>query len=198
MFPSALWEKGTTTWHSDTSIALRTSKAVITTHAIAVPPSPVSFDENYPHSVSIVKLEKGVEPQISTREIENTIPLVTLPHDPTPFEDALKLLEEYPEERPAYLRLNVLTNGYLPPDCNEKASNATKGKTCKYCYIKTTRERQADTDESKHISIQEMQEMSPLEIARLYYRETEGEEMDAELCLLMETAVQKVKSKNNP
>ena len=58
--------------------------------------------------------------------------------------------------------------------------------------------RQADTDESKHISIQEMQEMSPLEIARLYYRETEGEEMDAELCLLMETAVQKVKSKNNP
>lgn len=43
-----------------------------------------------------------------------------------------------------------------------------------------------------------MQEMSPLEIARLYYRETEGEEMDAELCLLMETAVQKVKSKNNP
>ena len=43
-----------------------------------------------------------------------------------------------------------------------------------------------------------MQEMSPLEIARLYYRETEGEDMDAELCQLMETVVQKVKSKNNP
>lgn len=42
-----------------------------------------------------------------------------------------------------------------------------------------------------------MQEMSPLEIARLYYRETEGEEMDTELCQLMETVVQKVKSKNN-
>ena len=132
-------------------------------------PLPVSFDETYPHSVSIIELEKGAEPQISTREIENPIPLVTLPHDPTPFEDALKLLEEYPEEKPAYLRLNVLT----------------------------TRERQADTDESKPISIQEMQEMSPLEIARLYYRETEGEEMDPELCQLMETVMQKVKSKNN-
>ena len=160
-------------------------------------PLPVSFDETYPHSVSIIELEKGAEPQISTREIENPIPLVTLPHDPTPFEDALKLLEEYPEEKPAYLRLNVLTKGYLPPDCNEKASNAAKGKACKYCYIKTTRERQADTNGNKHISIQEMQEMSPLEIARLYYRETEGEEMDTELCQLMETVVQKVKSKNN-
>ncbi len=160
-------------------------------------PLPVSFDETYPHSISIIELEKGAEPQISTREIENPIPLVTLPHDPTPFEDALKLLEEYPEEKPAYLRLNVLTKGYLPPDCNEKASNAAKGKACKYCYIKTTRERQADTDESKPISIQEMQEMSPLEIARLYYRETEGEEMDPELCQLMETVMQKVKSKNN-
>ncbi len=137
------------------------------------------------------------DPEITTREIENAISLVTLPHDPTPFEDALKLLEEYPEEKPAYLRLNVLTKGYLPPDCNEKASNAAKGKACKYCYIKTTRERQADTDESKPISIQEMQEMSPLEIARLYYRETEGEEMDPELCQLIETVMQKVKSKNN-
>ena len=36
-----------------------------------------------------------------------------------------------------------------------------------------------------------------LEIARLYYRETEGEEMDPELCQLMETVMQKVKSKNN-
>ena len=150
-----------------------------------------------PHSVSVIELKKGAEPRISTWKIENPVPLVTLPHDPVPFEDALKLLEEYPEEQAAYIRLNVLTKGYLPPDCNEKASNAAKGKACKYCYIKTTRERQADTNGNKHISIQEMQEMSPLEIARLYYRETEGEEMDTELCQLMETVVQKVKSKNN-
>ena len=161
-------------------------------------PLPVSFDETYPHSVSIIELEKGAEPRISTRDIETPIPLVTLPHDPVPFEEALKLLEEYPEEKPAYLRLNVLTKGYLPPDCNEKASNAAKGKACKYCYIKTTRERQTDAEGIKHISIQEMQEMSPLDIAKLYYRETEGEEMDAELCLLMETVVQQVKNKNNP
>lgn len=158
-------------------------------------PLPVSFDETYPHSVSIVEVKKGAEPQVSTREIENPIPLVTLPRDPMPFEEVLKRLEEYPEEATAYLRLNVLTQGYLPPDCNEKASNAAKGKACKYCYIKTTRERQTDADASRHLSIQEMQEMSPLEIARLYYRETENEEMDPELCQLMETVIGIVKQK---
>lgn len=159
-------------------------------------PLPVSFDETYPHSVSIVEVKKGAEPQISTREIENPIPLVTLPRAPMPFDEVLKRLEEYPEEAAAYLRLNVLTQGYLPPDCHEKASNAAKGKACKYCYIKTTRERQTDADASRHLSIQEMQEMSPLEIARLYYRETENEEMDPELCQLMETVIDKLRMKN--
>jgi exonuclease SbcD len=42
-----------------------------------------------------------------------------------------------------------------------------------------------------------MQEMSPLEIARLYYQEAEGEEMDEELCELMSSVVQKVREKNN-
>ncbi|MDE6347840.1 MAG: exonuclease SbcCD subunit D [Bacteroides sp.] len=157
-------------------------------------PLPVSFDESYPHSVSIVELERGKEPQTRTVPIENPIPLVTLPREPVPFEEALQLLTEYPEEQPAYLRLNVLTKGYLPPDCHEKASNAAKGKACKYCYIKTTSERQADADSIRHISIREMQEISPLEIAKLYYRETEGEEMDEELCTLMEMAIQSVKA----
>ena len=35
------------------------------------------------------------------------------------------------------------------------------------------------------------------EIARLYYQEAEGEEMDEELCELMSSVVQKVREKNN-
>ena len=104
-------------------------------------PLPVSFDETYPHSVSIIELEKGAEPQISTREIENPIPLVTLPHDPTPFEDALKLLEEYPEEKPAYLRLNVLTKGYLPPDATKKPRTPPKAR---HANIATSRLPESD------------------------------------------------------
>lgn len=160
-------------------------------------PLPVSFDETYPHSVSIVEIRRGEEPQIRTVEIENSMPLVTLPKEAASFEEAIKLLEEYPDDKPAYIRLNVLIKDYLAPDCNERASNAVKGKSCKYCYIKSNREKQASNDKTRHISIQEMQEMSPLEIAQLYYLEAEGEEMDEELCELMNVAVQKVKEKNN-
>lgn len=161
-------------------------------------PLPVSFDETYPHSVSVVEIEKqGAEPLLRTREIENPIPLLTLPSDPVPFEEALKLLEEYTEEKQAYIRLNVLIKDYLAPDCNERASNATRGKACRYCYIKLNRERQNTDSENRHMSIQEIQQKSPLEIARLYYQESEGEEMDEELCTLMESAVQRVNMKKN-
>ncbi len=160
-------------------------------------PLPVSFDEAYPHSVSIVEMKGREEPQIRTIEIENPMPLVTLPKEPVVFEEAIKLLEEYPDDKPAYIRLNVLIKDYLAPDCNERASNAVKGKSCKYCYIKSNREKRTSDDVARHISIQEMQEMSPLEITRLYYQEAEGEEMDEELCELMGSVVQKVREKNN-
>ncbi|WP_303207543.1 exonuclease SbcCD subunit D [Bacteroides oleiciplenus] len=160
-------------------------------------PLPVNFDETYPHSVSIIEVRRHEAPQIRTVEIENPMPLVTLPKEAVTFEEAIKLLEEYSDDKPAYIRLNVLIKDYLAPDCNERASGAVKGKKCKYCYIKSNREKQASDDRARHISIQEMQEMSPLEIAKLYYQEAEGEEMDEELCALMDAAVQRVREKNN-
>lgn len=159
-------------------------------------PLPVSFDETYPHSVSIVEIQREKAPQIKTIEIENPMPLITLPKEAVDFEEAIKLLEEYPDDKPAYIRLNVLIKDYLAPDCNERASSAVKGKNCKFCYIKPNREKRTSEDETKHISIQEMQEMSPLEIAKLYFQEAEGEEMDEELCELMNSVVQKVKEKS--
>ncbi|WP_291528063.1 exonuclease SbcCD subunit D [Bacteroides sp. UBA939] len=159
-------------------------------------PLPVNFDETYPHSVSIVEIRKHEEPEIRTIEIENPMPFVTLPKEAVAFDEAMKLLEEYPDDKPAYIRLNVLIKDYLAPDCNERASGAVKGKRCKYCYIKSNREKLASEDKVRHISIQEMQEMSPLEIAKLYYQEAEGEEMDEELCELMNAAVQSVQGTN--
>ena len=83
-----------------------------------------------------------------------SIPLVTLPKEPVVFEEAIKLLEEYPDDKPAYIRLNVLIKDYLAPDCNERASNAVRGKSCKYCYIKSNREKQTSDYIARHISIQ--------------------------------------------
>lgn len=160
-------------------------------------PLPVSFDETYPHSVTIVELNGHEEPKIRTIEIENSIPLVTLPREPKAFEEVLKELEAYPADKQAYIRLNVLLDhNYLAPDCHERAMSAAKGKACKYCYIKSTRGRQAAETDGKHLSIQEIQEKSPLDIAKLYYREAEGEEMDEELCELMNEVLNKLKIEN--
>lgn len=76
-------------------------------HAIAVPPT-----RQFRRSLSTLRIYRRIKrteaPQIRTIEIENPIPLVTLPKEPVVFEEAIKLLEEYPDDKPAYIRLNVL------------------------------------------------------------------------------------------
>lgn len=162
-------------------------------------PLPVSFDETYPHSVSIIELEgEAHEPQIKAIPIENPIPLVTLPREPLPFEEALQVLKEYPADKQAYIRLNVLTDShYLAPDSGERAASAVKDKACRYCYIKLNKEKRGADSESNSLSIQEIQEKSPLDIAKRYYQETEGQEMDEELCHLMSDVIRQIKEKGN-
>ena len=160
-------------------------------------PLPVSFDETYPHSVTIVQIRhQGEQPEITTRSIRNPWPLLTLPDTPVPFDEALKALEAYPDHEQTYIRLNVLIRDYLAPDCNEKASAATRGKACRFCYIKCTREQQEQATPEAALTIQEVKEMSPLDIAKRYYREAEGEEMDEELCTLMQEVITQVHAKD--
>lgn len=145
-------------------------------------PIPISFDEAYPHSVSIVTLQGHDVPLIRDVPIHNPIPLLTLPALPTGFDEALDALKAFPGDRLAYLRLNVALNGsYLPPDCQEQVSEAVKDKCCKFCYIKSTRMDTPDKETETHLTIDEIREKSPLDIARLYYKEATGTDMEADL-----------------
>ncbi len=157
-------------------------------------PYPVSFDETYPHSVSLVTVKAREQPAIQTIPIGNPWPCLTLPKEPLPFEEALQQLKEFPDDEPAYIRLNVLATDYLSPDCQERASEAVRGKACRYCYIKLNR-RQKETDRSQpYLSIRELKQQSPLEIARRYYQEATGEIMDDELCRLLQEAMNQIHS----
>lgn len=155
-------------------------------------PVAVSFDENCRHSVSIVEAEAGQPPRIRTVEIQNPLPPVTIPAAPLPFDEALRALESFPGNRPAYVRLNVSFTGYLPQGCYEKAVHAAQGKKCRFCYIKSNKEGRAQEDAHAAVSVQDIKKKSPLDIARLYYKENVGEEMDEELCELMKFAIQQV------
>lgn len=160
-------------------------------------PVPVSFDETYSHSISLVTLEGKNQPLIETVEIRNPHPLVTLPKVPVPFEEALNQLKEFPDDDPSYIRLNVQMKDYLSPNCNEQAVETAKEKACRFCYIKTNRLEKEKGTQNTHLSIQELQEKSPLDIAKLYYKEVFGEELDSELSDLLQEAIRQTNMKGD-
>ena len=132
-------------------------------------PLPVSFDENFSHSVSMVEIGKhGETPKVEKIEIQNPHPLVTLPTDGlASWEDAKELLGQFPDDIPAYIRLNVEIEDFLPVEANAEAASLTEGKQCRFCYINAKR-KAASQSETKVLTVQEFQEEEPIEIAKRY------------------------------
>ena len=132
-------------------------------------PLPVSFDENYEHSVSIVTIEKhGDEPQLKKIAISNPHPLVTLPTDGfVSWEEGKRLLENFPDDLAAYIRLNIEVDDFLPAEASQEAANLTKGKNCRFCLIHTQR-KQKEKGSQKAMTVQEFQAESPIDIARRF------------------------------
>lgn len=153
-------------------------------------PLPVSFDEQYPHSVTMVEISRhGEKPILRTLPIHNPKPLVVFPKEPKPFEEVMEALKQFDGQLPAYLQINVKVKDYLAPDCNERISALLKDKACRFCHIKMNWERTSEQGMELQMSLQEMKQTSPLEIAKLFYQEKFGNEMDEELCTLFHEAL---------
>ena len=145
-------------------------------------PLAVSFDEQYPHSVSMIELSRhGDTPQCSKIEINNKMPLVTLPSKGmATWEEAKDLLSHFPDDIPAYIRLNVEIDEFLPAEANADANALTNGKACRFCLINAKRKKR-DFNESRTLTIQEFQSERPVDIARRYAEDmnmTFDEEME--------------------
>ena len=159
-------------------------------------PVAVSFDENYPHSVTLVELSAHNQlplqkEQIKLLEIENLHPLVTLPTDGfTSWDETLELLKNYPADIPAYIRLNVEVDDYLPANAKEAAVALTEGKQCSFCHINAKRKVESQS-EGRVMTVQEFKAEDPIEIARLYAKET-GVNFDDEMEALFKEAVRLV------
>ena len=115
-------------------------------------PLAVSFDENFPHSISMVEIGKhGEKPVVEKIEIENP----------------RQLLEKFPDDIPAYLRLNVEIDDFLPVEANEEAASLANRKQCRFCYINAKRKMDRQS-EAKVLTVHEFQEENPVEIAKRY------------------------------
>ena len=134
-------------------------------------PLPVSFDEGEKHSVTLVEINKhGDIPQITTIPIENPRPLVTLPAEGfTSWDEAVTLLQSYPTDSRAYLRVNVEVQDFLPAGANAEAVRLLADKQCRFCYINTRRrERQPTENVADSLTVAEFRQESPLSLVRRY------------------------------
>lgn len=156
-------------------------------------PIPVSFDERYMHSVSIVEIaEHGERPTVKEIEINPHRPLVTLPAEGVAtWEDAKELLENYPNDIDAYIRLNVEVDNFLPVEANAEAQMICEEKNCKFCVINSQRLKRSRR-EAKIMSVQEFKTENPIGIAERYAEDL-GKTFDSEMKELFNEALATLK-----
>ena len=134
-------------------------------------PLAVSFDEDYQHSVTLVTMESGRPLEIQHLPIENPWPLLTIPEQPLPFDEAIACLQRFDDQRKAYIRLNVTTQIALPADYNEQAANAARQKQCRFCTLQVHYETALNNPQLlQSITPLQLQDMSPAEVADKYMK----------------------------
>ena len=160
-------------------------------------PLPVSFDEAYGHSVSVVEIaSRGAVPQVREVTVANPHPLVNIPSSGFRNWDEVKeLLRDFPKDNPAYIRLNVEVEDSLPPDAVVEARNILGGGQGLFCTINARRSATGKSDR-KTLSVSEFRAMEPLEVARLYAEDT-GVAFTDELADLFRDAEKEVEAERN-
>lgn len=156
-------------------------------------PVPVSFDEDYQHSVTLVEVEKGQKPKIETVDVINVAPLLTIPSEPARFDDVLSSLEQTEIPANAYVRLNALLEDVPPANAMLRAAAALEGKGARFCTIRWTREHAPAVHTTCRIAdVDEIRSMTPLELAETYYMEKYEAQMPDEVKELFNEAVNAV------
>lgn len=163
-------------------------------------PLPISFDEVFSHSVSMVEIGKhGESPNVTEIEIQNPHPLVTLPSEGlASWETVKELLRNFPDDIPAYIRLNVEIDDFLPVEAQAEAVSMVEGKRCRFCHINAKRKSNSQS-EAKVLTVQEFQAEKPIEIAK-QYAAYEGINFDEEMTAMFNEVLNKVaeEARNEP
>ena len=95
------------------------------------------------------------------------------------WETALDLLDKFPNDIPAYIRLNVAIDDFLPIEAQAEAVKLVEGKQCQFCHINAKRKASSQSDVDV-LTVQEFQAAKPIEIAK-QYAAYEGIDFDEEM-----------------
>lgn len=146
-------------------------------------PIPVSFSEDFTHSVSLVELHsRGELPVVQELEVRSSIPVKTVPFQPMNLEDTLDYISKHPFEEKCYVRVQIALDTYLPVDCAERVSRAVAAAGALYCQIKPVRSVLSQSSvEATAMDVSQLRESDPLDIARKYYMSVNSRDLGPEL-----------------
>lgn len=160
-------------------------------------PIAVSFDETYPHSVSIVEIAAhGSIPAVRTIPVTTSWPLKVIPREAVPLDEALKMLEDISDEEQSYVELHVQLKDVPPAYCMERASRITRGKRCRFCRYKWERILEEKVLPEDTLDVGKLQTLSPPEVAAIYYRDKYGQNMDDVLLKMLDEVMARVGRKD--
>ena len=149
-------------------------------------PFPISFNENYEHSVVSVNIKDGI---IKTKIIplKTLIPIVDFPAKPKGYDDALpyetvlmQLIEILGEK--AYVRVHVQTDKPLTQVETASMIQAFEGQEAMFCGIQSYFPEREEGDELQSVkTLNELKSISPFELGCSVYQKKNGCEMPDEL-----------------
>ena len=162
-------------------------------------PIPVSFDEDYEHSVSVVTIGKhGDAPMITTVPVKNAMPIWNLPREAGTFDEVKAAIAAIPAGAKGYARVNIKTKDILPMDQKIEIEALMKEhKGIRMCNINLVREGGSAPRELKTYTPDELkQSVDAVMIAKDYYSASHnGDELPEELVRILEGIVREVESK---
>ena len=170
-------------------------------------PLPVSFDEDFHHSVSIVTIgAHGDTPEVETIDIDNAMQVITIPEqDGTrrsevkslKWDDAYEAFKKMDPEKACYVRLNVTDDGTIPVEAKDKAAKVPeqchlKAKFCLINRVKKVNDQDSSVHGDVKISTAELGKMGPYSVAELYLKETGQDGIDKNILAMLKETIDEV------
>lgn len=163
-------------------------------------PIAISFDEVYSgnkHGVMLVECNGHKREVDSTLlPIRNIRPLINIPHNGhTDWEDAKKKLCEFCNDTdniPAYIRLNVEVDDYLPTGAINEINHIIQGRACRFCLINSKRKEHTSNTKTKTFTPSEFKTLDVIEVAQMWI-EAKGYTFDSRMKEIIEEVKQDLK-----
>lgn len=149
-------------------------------------PFPISFNENYEHSVVSMNIENG-KTTATVIPLKTLVPIVDFPSKPKgyddamPFESVMMKLFEILDEK-AYVRLHIQADKPLSQTETTSLIQAFEGHEAMFCGIQSYFPERAEAGDIQYVkSLRELKSKSPFELGCSVYLKKNGCEMPEEL-----------------